>query len=374
MALQKQPVNLNFAGGLDTKTDPKQLTPGKFEALENSVFTTQGLLQKRNGYGALAPLPAEASLLTTFNGNLTAIGTSLQAYSAGSEMWVNKGYIQPLELDTLPLIRSSINQSQADSAVSSNGLVCTVYTDDVPSGGSTTPSYKYAIADSTTGQNIVAPTVIPVPTGTVAGSSRVFILGRYFIIVVTNNISGTYHLKYLAINIASPATIGTAVDITAAYSPATTVAFDGIVANNNLYLAWADATGGIKITYIDSTLVQHNTITVTTYSATMFALAADISTTTPTIWVAYYDAGTSVGKILALTQQMNTVLATTTIISAVTVDNIALTAQSGTATLLYEVHNAYSYDAAIQTHYVRSRTITSAGVLGTAADVIRSLG
>ena len=148
MALQKQILNINFAQGLDTKTDDKQVPPGRFLELENSVFTKAGLLQKRNGFGFLKELPDSTSTyLTTFKNNLTAIGSSFYALSDGNDVWVNKGQISPGKLSTQTLVRSSINQSQCDSAVSSNGLICTVYTDDVPNGSSTTPSYKYVVAD-----------------------------------------------------------------------------------------------------------------------------------------------------------------------------------------------------------------------------------
>src|ERR1700677_3197035 len=99
MALQKTNLSVNFAQGLDTKTDPFQVSPGKFLSLENSIFTKGGQLTKRNGYGALTPLPdTNALYATTFNGNLTAIGKDLQAYSQSTETWVNKGALKPVQL------------------------------------------------------------------------------------------------------------------------------------------------------------------------------------------------------------------------------------------------------------------------------------
>src|SRR5271167_1513933 len=98
MALQKQPISINFAQGLETKTDPNQVPVGKFLALNNSVFTKGGALTKRNGYGTLPSLPdATSTNLTTFNGNLTAIGTKVEAFSAGSQTWVaaSPSKIQP---------------------------------------------------------------------------------------------------------------------------------------------------------------------------------------------------------------------------------------------------------------------------------------
>ena len=125
--MAKQTINFNFSKGIDTKTDPWQLPIGTFEMLQNSVFTKGGRLTKQNGYGKLSELPASADYLTTFNGDLTAIGNSILAYNPGTQGWISKGKITPLNLSVLPLVRNNLNQFQADSAVAPNGSVCTVY-------------------------------------------------------------------------------------------------------------------------------------------------------------------------------------------------------------------------------------------------------
>src|SRR6187431_1519365 len=102
MALEKQTLNINFSKGLDLKTDPFQLDFGNFLILENAVFNKGKKLQKRNGYINLPDLPYDDSVFTTtFNGNLTAIGSHLVALSSGSDTWVNKGAFQSLKLSTM---------------------------------------------------------------------------------------------------------------------------------------------------------------------------------------------------------------------------------------------------------------------------------
>lgn len=373
MALQKQPLNINFAQGINTKSDPYQIPIGQFLELENSVFQNGVGLQKRNGFLQLASLPNSTNtFLTTYNGNLTAIGTSFNAYSSGSMGWVNKGAYQPCSLSVLPAIRSNLNQSQADSALADNGLRCVVYTDNPASGA----VYKYAIIDSVTGQNIVAPTAIPVASGTVTGSPRVFLLGNYFMIVFTNVITATNHLQYVAINSLTPTSVGANTDISATYTPATTVNFDGVVANSNLYLAWngSDGGGAIRITYIDTTLLQHGTVTFASRVATIMSVSADTTGATPVVYASFYDSGTSTGYTLAVNQNLVTILAPTQIIASGTILNITSSAYSGLCNVFYETSNAYSYDAAIKSNFISHRTITSTGTLGSAAVVIRSLG
>src|SRR5271169_1166931 len=155
--IQKQAIPINFFEGLDTKTDPYQVQIGKFLSLQNSVFTKGGLLQKRNGYGSLPALPNNQSVyLTTLDGNMTALGSAVQAYSQSNSTWVSKGNFRPVSLSVLPVARSAINQIQCDSCVSSSGLVCTVYTES----NNGTIAIKYVIANATTGQTIVNPTNI----------------------------------------------------------------------------------------------------------------------------------------------------------------------------------------------------------------------
>src|ERR1700761_4507933 len=123
---QKQSLSFNFAQGLELKQDPKQIPAGKFLNLENTIFDKGGLLQKRNGFGQLTVLPnTDSTFLTTFNNNLTAISSSILAYSQSNNNWVSKGSITPLNLSTQPLIRSNTNQSQVDIAISDNNLICT---------------------------------------------------------------------------------------------------------------------------------------------------------------------------------------------------------------------------------------------------------
>lgn len=375
MALNKQALNINFAKGLDTKTDPFQVQPGKFLALQNTVFEKGGLLQKRNGYGALGDLPDNTTkFITTFNGNLTAIGANLQAYSSTTATWVNKGPLKPINLSTLPLIRSNTNQSQFDSVVASNGLMCTVYTDNVPSGLVTVPVYKYVIADSITGQNIVAPTVITPPGGTVEGSPRVFLVGQHFLIVYTNFISGAYHLRYLAISLLTPSVVFVSAHITSQYTPSSTVDWDGVVINNSLYLAWNgnDPGNAIRMTFIDQSLTLHNIVSFPGRKATIMSVAADQSNNV--VYASFYDSISQTGYTLAVDNLLATILVPTLTISATSVKNITSSVQNQVCTVIYEVNNSYTYDSSIVTDFIRSRTITQTGVLGTVSVISRSLG
>lgn len=371
--LRKQTASINFSQGLDTKTDPFQVSPGKFLSLQNSIFTKGGLLQKRNGFGQLSVLPNSSYTNTaTFNGNLTAIGSTIAAYSQGSATWVDKGLLRSCGVDVLPVVRSNTNQTQCDSVVASNNQVCTVFSDF---NGSTT-SYKYVVSDYETGQNIIAPTPIIPSAGVVTGPPRVFLLGNYFIIVFNTVITATNHIQYVAIRTNNPTVVTTATDISAQYTPSGTPSFDGIVSGDRLYLAWngSDGGGAIRVNFLTRYLVLGSPTVFAGHDGSLFTLAADNSQSTTVIWVAFYSSGSSTGYVLAVNQDIQTVLAPTQFIASGTILNLASIATNSILTVFYEVSNNYGYDGAIPTHFIKKNTITQSGVVGTASTVVRSVG
>jgi hypothetical protein len=374
MPLQKQPININFAQGLDTKTDPNQLQMGNFLALENSVFTKGKRLTKRNGYGQITVLPEPASFLTTFNSDLTAVGTSIQAYASGTKTWITKGNITPLELSTLPLIRNNLNQTQVDSTIAANGYICTVYTEN----NGTSNTYKYAIADSATGQNIVAPTVLPTADAT-KGAPRVFLMGSWFIIVYTATPVSANNLWYIAVPTANPTNPTSPAVITTNYAASTSVAWDGYVFSNTLYIVWNGSSGGMQVAYIQNTFPgSSNPVSATTtldaaHNATVVSVTADVSTST--LWASYYNSGTSIGYSIAFTPApiiMALAGYPVEIISSGTILNITSVATAGLLTVFYEVSNTSN---GVQTNYVSAVTVTqTTATVGTPYIVLRSVG
>lgn len=353
--LQKQNVNITFAQGLDTKTDPKQVQVGKFLSLQNSIFTKGGLLQKRNGYGSLVSLPNTSSTyLTVFNGDLTAIGTSIYAYSSSAQTWLNKGAIQPVQLSTMPLIRSNTNQSQADVAIASNGVICTVYTDQNTSSLSAN-QYKYVIADSLTGQNIVAPTVIATADATF-GTPKIFLLANNFIILFTSKISTTYHLNYFAIN--TTTLVATApVSISADYGPVSTVSFDAEILNNALYIAWNNAaSSGGNICSLSSGLVLSSTNTTYVSGANVMSVTTD--SVNNTVWITAGNSSNQ-GWTTVLTPSLNVIKNLTEVYrnSTNNIVNVTSSVQNGVCQIFFELDSSYSY-VGLPSHHIDVVTCT----------------
>lgn len=347
--------------GLNTKVDPKQLPIGRFLALNNAVFGTDGLLKKRNGYTRLPTLPdMSATTLTTFNGSLTAIGTSLQNYSPDTKTWYDKGTIYPVTLSVIPTVRSATNQSQEDTAVAPNGLACTVWKD---SDGNS----KYSIVDTTSNQVVVGAVNLP-STATVA---RVFVLGRFFIITFLATVSASTHLQYIAIPLINPLGPGTATDL-ATNPSALTTGYDGVVSNNNLYFAYGASGPTLKFSFLDSTLIQHGTTTVASRNPLRVSLSSDTSTPTPTIWVTFYDSNSNL-YTCSFSGTGVAILAPTVIVNTSQLANVTSYANNGVVTVFYQLAQLYSFSLA-ETDSIVKNTVTSSGTVGSPTVILRSVG
>jgi hypothetical protein len=378
MGLTNQQVNINFSQGLNLKQDPWQIAAGQWLSLENTVFTVGGQLKKRNGFGNLATLPTPSQYLTTLNDNLTAVGSNIQAYQAGSMQWVGRGAYLPMSVSVLPLIRNSVNQSEVDTAVAANGLVCTVYMEEE---SSTSTAVKFAIADSNTGQNIVAPAPIPVTSGVPTGGARVFLLGNYFVIVFTNVIGGASHLQYVAVSTANPTgTPTTNQDIALAYTPATALSWDGIVVGQSLYVGYNTQAGGqaVDVTFLTATQAAAGATPAlpTSFSgqtAIGMSLCADISGSTPQIWLNWFD-GSANSKCAVVNHNLAVVLAPTVVSNSVQPVNVTAVATAAVCSVFYEFSDPYTYDASIPNHSIMMALVSQSGTVTAVDSIFRGIG
>lgn len=123
MVLQKQKFLLNLGQGVDTKTDPKHVVPGKCSVLENGVFKKGQRVDKRNGFDGLptklvdgSSLPTGDSLASFNNELLLYANQTLYSYSEGSMGWVEKGDVVSATVTTEQVLKNTYSQTQADSA------------------------------------------------------------------------------------------------------------------------------------------------------------------------------------------------------------------------------------------------------------------
>ncbi len=301
MALQKQPVAINFAQGVQTKSDPYQIPIGNFLNLKNSVFTKAGRLTKRNGYPNITSLPnTTQTTLTTLNDNLIATGSNLYAFSQDTNQWLNRGLIQPVQLSTLPLIRASTGQSAADVAIAPNGLALLTYLD-------TDTKYYYQVSDSVTGQIIVSRTQLPAT----AFDARVNIVGPYFIISFFIVNGGSNNLQYIAIPYATPAVPAPATTISTAV--AAVPSYDAYFFNNMIYFAWSSTGTTVKVQTLSNSLA----LSLAYSDATVAATAVSVTVDEPNniVFVSYTTATPNI-HVLAFDITLTVLMANTTVTAA----------------------------------------------------------
>jgi hypothetical protein len=322
---------------------------------------------------------ASTVLCSTFKGNLTAVGQNIQTYSAGNEVWYNKGKLEPITLNTLPLVRSNTNQSYADSVVASNGLVCTVFIDNVPSGGSIVQVPKYVVADSTTGQNIIPPTELTSPAGTVYGAPKVFLLVDYFVVVFAVTVGAVKRLQYLTINSVDGTNVTTPATIGFSYAPGFGNSFDGVVANSNLFLAWngADLGGALRVSKLTSSLQAATPIVFPGYTADYISVCSDDTVGNADCYITFHNHTSKNGYTVVVSQGLGTLLAPVQTITNQKVVNITSEASAHFCTIFYEVDNQYT-GTTINTNYINKVTLSytnsttyTINQLGT---IVRSVG
>lgn len=364
MALLKDTLDISFAKGLDTKSDPFRVAPGNFLALSNTVFNKIGQLTKRNGFQRLPALnDSSITTLTTFNSALTAIGESFSAFSAETNTWFNKGPITSVALDTTALVRSSSSQSAQDVAVSSEGVACSVWKD---SGG----GCKYQVSDSLSSQALTSQVDLP----STAALPRVFVLGRYFVVTFLVTVSASTHMQYVAIPILAPNSPLAAEDL-ATNVNTLAAGYDGVVANNNLYLAYdaTDIGGAVRVTFLDSTLQQHNVIHEDGFNAVYLTVVADTTTSVPTIWVAFKDSSDDVYAAAFNGSTLGEILAPTAIDNYPDLIRLTGTASDNVFTLIWETDNDYSFSST-NSNYVSFVDVDIDGTVGTPGIIARSVG
>jgi hypothetical protein len=383
-------ININFSRGLDTKTDPFQLQVGQFLELNNSVFQKGGLLSKRYGYQNIASYMQDGAFITTLDDNIIVVGETFAPYDIATESFLKDGFLSPCSVSVQPLVRNSVNQIQVDSAIS--GDICLVtYTQQTGSG----PTYNYlwALKVVDTDQYLIQPTAIPVLSGgAISGSSRVFVVGNFFVVVSPVTVSGTVYLQYFSISESGSASAAQNVYAEAYVPISSNPGWDGAVGlDGNLLVAYNSTAGGqgVHVTFLTTLQIAGNQagttvhkFTSSSYIGAIVSVCVD-NTVAPNpylYYISFYNNSTTTTYVACvyLGHGGITVQFTPTSIDASdTIDNLASAAQStgGSSSCLVflEVANTYSYNSQ-PTNYINWVSITQGGTASSPAVLIRSVG
>lgn len=163
----KQLAIIPFAGGLDTKTDPRIVQPGKLLQAQNVVFKQTGSLNRRWGYSRLGrgvQLPNTSPIsngqqLATYNNELLLFDAmNVWGYNARTDSWTNRasttnpnGSTYNVVQNNTSIQRTTGQQVSVDSA-SLNGVDVYVWEDQTNIGGVIAANgIRYSVYDSASG-------------------------------------------------------------------------------------------------------------------------------------------------------------------------------------------------------------------------------
>lgn len=287
-------VPIPFAGGIDTKTDPAQVAPGKLADLQNGVFRQTGAVGRRWGYEGLGKSvigsPANISAcaaIQPFNDELVLFdGQAAYSYIEADDAWVNKGSVVSVIQSNQQIVAGNSQQLSPDFGTL-GGIE--VYAWEDSRGG-----IRYSIFDAERGTSIVTdqplypgmspsaqrPKVIPFPA---ANLILVFFDDGYGDIAFCKFSPGNPALANLGANTIINETVS-------GYTPGSTspVVFDAALAGDGLTVHVAAVPtpaipgGGVSIlaTAMDSTLHlpagwASQTVFLATYSS-LFRAALSI--------------------------------------------------------------------------------------------------
>lgn len=243
--------------GIDTKTDPKQLDPGKFLTIENGVFLKNGEVQKANGYAtkaaSLFPLTDVYTGCATLKDSLFITGQSgAYAYNPSTDSLATVGRYVPLTVSK----KNAINQDAGTPSCAYDPVRNTMILVWVEYDYSTSPvqKIKYSVRDLSTNSVIVPEQLITDGTYCKVVTSDAL---DYFLIVyedISNNLRYTTVSKALlnagSIGLLDNSTyLGNGFNV---YAEGTSAAFavwsSGALGTNTTKMATFSTSGTVSVT------------------------------------------------------------------------------------------------------------------------------
>ena len=362
MVLATQKVSVQFSEGIDQKTDGKLVVPGKLLALENGVFKKLGTISLRDGLDSLetdivggGEIDSTNALAEFQNEKILFADNGLYSRVESLKKWSLRGGMHSYSFKNVSLIKNSYQQSQP-SINTLNGITVLAYAD-------TRDGIRGSIIDEETGAFLVSDTSI----STTGSKPQVIASGIYLYVFYIESSS----LKYKRVPTANPtgfvdtATVKNDVDADSHY--------DVINFNDSMLVAYNKNTSAVVVFYMNSTGSVNPTgfpgeFTVAEEAKNCIAILNFDDTK---FFVAYHNNTNGV-RVFSRMSDFSVVFASATLENITASNVINITGAQNSATSVrwfYEISVTDNYN-----QYTRTNTSTVAGVIGTAADFVRSVG
>jgi hypothetical protein len=361
MALEKAVVPISFAGGIDTKTDDKQVLPGKLLLLENCKFQTAKKLRKVPGdvplsrqiLGSTSTITNGVSIAPFQEELVLNNGKNIYSYSPDDLAWSDKGPTFTVDLSTSAVIRNNFAQTTQDSATHSSGLQIFAWEDS--SGGS-----RFSVIDSSNNLQVQSNVLI----SSSAQTPKCAALGNFLIVIYYE--PTPHRLRMIAVPISMPTTFMGPTDLSTNID-STNPVFDIDLIGLNVFVAFNTiGSGGITYFFVSPFL---SSSAVQNQAGEQASVAISVyNDTSNNVWISYYN-GTAVKTFIASYLLTTLILGPTVVETVANVRNVTGATLGTTATIFYEISAAITYN-----HFIRANTLTITGTVGTPYVVIRSVG
>lgn len=166
MSLVKRNVPINLSGGLDTKTDEKHVVPGKLTTLRNGRFEKVGRIDKTYGYDLLGDKDVTGAALgvgtslAVFNSELLQYNSEkVYSYLPSLDRWISKGSFVACNATTRLVVKNTLEQVEADSAVL-GGIGVYAWEQTTSPGSGTVDHLAYSVFDESGEVPIVSNAVL----------------------------------------------------------------------------------------------------------------------------------------------------------------------------------------------------------------------
>lgn len=362
--MEKIKVPINVGQGLDTKSDPKHVVPGRLTVLENAVFQKGGRIDKRKGYSALVQetvsgteLPGGDGLAVFQDELLQYNNQKVYSYSSGVGKFIDKGSAASVIVTTKQIIKNTSSQTQVDSATLSG---VSLYAFEDSRGG-----VRASLYDEETGTPILVDQVVD------ASGSRARCLAFKQFLYVFYYKSGSLYVK--RINPKLPTAFDTAVEI---YNNVNTTNPTYDVYNyNDLRVLWCvnkQSSAGVRAGWLDDApAVLTGSLGAVDVSSEAATNCLGIVKGPTTFFYFLYHNGSNGVRAVITNNGLGVLHSSFTVENYTSTNVVNVTGYATTTGIvaLYEIAAAATYNQRI-----RKNTVSTGAAVGTASDFKRSVG
>lgn len=358
--LVSQIIPLNFAKGIDTKTDKKQLVVGVLRQAQNIVYETLLSLRKRNGYDLVNLRDLNGAKIAGINyvskfKNELLFFTSEQLYgfSESLEQGVAKGTIYNIQPTTTSIYNSAYENDSLDSVVLEN-LQCFCFENTNLS------TVSYSVMDNAERTLVVGGALVD------SGSKnpRVANIGNFVYIFYSKGAQ----LRYRRFNVVTPTVLESSVLIASDVDTSAPL-IDAVTVSQKIVVSYNSSVGGakLKVFSIDSDGTASSILGITGADGSN---AIDVSYDEAFRIIITYASSTAISYVIFPYNLIAPTLTPTLIETIADVASASCVAtSSGNYTIKYTIS-----DANPSNYFIKQVTANSTGTVSAPSVFKRSIG